>query len=91
MTKVRSAGERKLTFGGRFSSVARCGAFVGRSGDERKIAGSKRIYRSLVASERTEIRRGERCDSPWVGLRVVTGSTGRRVVRVGVAYLKLLH
>lgn len=90
MAKVWSAGERKSTFGGRFSSVARCGEFVGRSGDGRKTAGSERMYRSLVASERTEIRRGERCDSPC-GLASGYGSTGRRVVRVGVAYLKLLH
>jgi len=51
MGRVWGARERKSIFGGRFSSVARCGVFMGRSGDERKIIGSERKYRRLVVSE----------------------------------------
>jgi hypothetical protein len=51
LVRVWGARERKSIFGDRFSSVARCDVFVGRSGDERKIIGSERKYRRLAISE----------------------------------------
>jgi len=51
MARVWGARERKSILGDRFSSVGRCGVFMGRSGDERKIIGSERKYRRLAISK----------------------------------------
>jgi len=51
MGRAWGARDRKWIFADRFSSPARCGVFVGRSGDDRKMTGSERMYRHLVVSE----------------------------------------